>query len=62
MIYLNQNIFSLDRQHARENCNIFILFKQSGNVHQSEHRDFFKENEIGYKYFAKISNKVWRKS
>ena len=25
MIYLNQNLFSLDRQSVRENCNIFIL-------------------------------------
>ena len=28
MIYLNQNLFSLDRQSVRENCNLFILFEQ----------------------------------
>ena len=27
MIYLNQNLFSLDRQSVRENCNLFILFE-----------------------------------
>ena len=28
MIYLNQNLLSLDRQSVRENCNLFILFEQ----------------------------------
>ena len=28
LIYLNQNLFSLDRQSVRENCNLFILFEQ----------------------------------
>ena len=28
MIYLNQNLFSLERQSVRENCNLFILFEQ----------------------------------
>ena len=60
MVHLNQNIFSLDRQITRESCNICILFEQSGNVLQSEHSDFFNENEIGYKDFAKMCNKVWR--
>ena len=32
MIYLNQNLFSLDRQSVRENCNLFVLFEQRGNV------------------------------
>ena len=32
MIYLNQNLFSLDRQSVRENCNLFILFEQRGKV------------------------------
>ena len=26
MIYLNQNLFTIDRQSVRENCNLFILF------------------------------------
>ena len=31
MIYLNQNLFSLDRRGVRENCNLFILFEQTSN-------------------------------
>ena len=60
MVYLNQNLFSLDRQSVRENCNIFILFEQRGNILQTIHRDFFNEYEISYRDFAKICNKVWR--
>ena len=32
MIYLNQNLFTIDRQSVRENCNLFILFEQIGRV------------------------------
>ena len=32
MIYLNQNLFSLDRQSVREKCNLFILLEQRGKV------------------------------
>ena len=28
MIYLNQNLFTIDRQNVRENGNLFILFEQ----------------------------------
>ena len=42
MIYLNQNLFSLDRQGVRENCNLFLLFEQRGKVLASIYQDFFK--------------------
>ena len=32
MIYLNQKLFTIDRQSVRENCNLFILFEQRGKV------------------------------
>ena len=47
MIYLNQNLFSLDRQIVRENCNLFIF-------------DFFTNVELSYNDFANICNKVWK--
>ena len=32
MIYLIQNLFTIDRQNVRENCNLFILFEHRGKV------------------------------
>ena len=58
MIYLNQNLFALDRRNVRENCILFILFEQKGNVLQSIHRDFFNDFELSYEDFSKICNKV----
>ena len=60
MIYLNQNLFSLDRQSARENCNLFILFEQRGKVLASIYQDFFNNIELSYNDFANICNKVWK--
>ena len=40
MIYLNQNLFTIDRQSVRENCNLFILFEQRGKVLISIYQDF----------------------
>ena len=48
MIYLNQNLFSLDRQSVRENCNLFILFEQRGKVLISIYQDFFNNVELSY--------------
>ena len=42
----------------RENCNIFILFKQRCNVLQTLNRDFLNEYKITYKDFAKVCIKV----
>ena len=58
MIYLNQNLFSLDRQSVRENCNLFILFEQRGKVLASIYQDFFNNVELSYNDFANICNKV----
>ena len=58
MIYLNQNLFSLDRQSVRENCNLFILFEQRVKVLASIHQDFFNNIELSYNDFANICNKV----
>ena len=58
MIYLNQNLFTIDRQSVRENCNLFILFEQRGKVLISIYQDFFNNVEISYNDFANIRNKV----
>ena len=58
MIYLNQNLLSLDRQSVRENCNLFILFEQRGKVLASIYQDFCSNVELSYNDFAKICNKV----
>ena len=62
MIYLNQNLFSLDRQSVRENCNLFILFEQRGKVLISIYQDFFNNVELSYNDFANICNKVWKEA
>ena len=46
MIYLNQNLFTIDRQSVRENCNLFILFEQRGKVLISIYQDFFNNVEL----------------
>ena len=56
---LHQNLFSLDRQGVRENCNIFVLFEKRGNVFHRIYNDFSKETEIDYKDFDHITTKVW---
>ena len=56
MIYLNQNLFSLDRQSVRENCNLFFLFEQRGKVLASIYQDFFNNVELSYNDFANICN------
>ena len=58
MIYLNQNLFTIDRQSVRENCNLFILFEQRGKVLISIYQDFFNNVELSYNDFANICNKV----
>ena len=60
MIYLNQNLFSLDRQSVRENCNLIILFEQRCKVLISIYQDFFNNVELSYNDFANICNKVWK--
>ena len=60
MIYLNQNLFTIDRQSVRENCNLFILFGQRGKVLTSIYRDFFNNVEISYTDFTSVCNKVWK--
>ena len=60
MIYLNQNLFTIDRQSVRENCNLFILFEQRGKVLISIYQDFFNNVELSYNDFANICNRVWK--
>ena len=60
VIYLNQNLLSLDRQSVRENCNLFILFEQRDKVLASIYQDFFNNVELSYNDFANICNKVWK--
>ena len=58
MIYLNQNLFTIDRQSVRENCNLFILFEQRGKALISIYQDFFNNVQLSYNDFANICNKV----
>ena len=60
MMYLNQNLFTIDKQKVRENCNLFILFEQRGKVLISIYQDFFNNVELSYNDFANICNKVWK--
>ena len=60
MIYFNQNLFTIDRQSVRENCDLFILFEQRGKVLISIYPDFLKNVEFSYNHFANICNKVWK--
>ena len=46
MICLKQNIFSADRQNARANCNLFILFDQRGKDLMSIYRDLLNTIEL----------------
>ena len=55
-----QNIFTIDRQNVRENCNLFILFEQRGRVLLSIHQDFFNNVELSFVDFTSICNKVWK--
>ena len=60
MIYLNQNLFTIDRRSVRENCNLFILFEQKGKVLISIYQDFFNNVELSYNDFANVCNKLWK--
>ena len=60
MIYLNQNLFTIDIQSVRENCNIFILFEERGRVLKSMYQGFSNNVELSYNDFANICNKVWK--
>ena len=62
MTYLNQNLFTIDRQSVRKNCNPFILFEQRGKVLISIYQEFFNNVELSYNDFANICNKVWKES
>ena len=59
-IYLTQNLFPIDKQSVRENCNLFILFEQRGKVLISIYQDFFNNVELSYNDFANICSKVWK--
>ena len=60
MIYLNQNLFTIDRQSVRENCNLFILFEQRGKDPISIYQDFFNNVELSYNDFANVCYRVWK--
>ena len=61
MLYLNQNLFSLDRQNVRENCNLFILLERKVKIISTRY-DFFNNLEINYGNFAGLCDEVWRES
>ena len=60
MIYLNQNLFTIDRQNVREICYLFILFEQRDTVLTSIYKDYFNNVELSYTDFSSICNKVWK--
>ena len=54
MLYLNRNLFTIDRQSVRENCNLFILFEQRVQALISIYQDFFINVKLSYNDFANI--------
>ena len=62
MFYLKQNIFSTNRQKVRENCNLFILFKQRGKVLETIYHDIINEGELSYRDFIRIGKDVRKKT
>ena len=58
MIYFNKNLFTIDRNSVRENCILFTLFEQRGEVLISIYQDFFKNVELNYNDFSNKCNKV----
>ena len=60
MIYLNPNLFSLDRHSVREKWHLFILIEHRGKALKSIYQDFFNDAELDYKDFTKLCNDVWR--
>ena len=51
-------MFSTDSKCVRENCNLFILFEQRGNVLNRIYNDFHHNREITYDNFATISSLI----
>ena len=45
-IYLNQNLFTIDRRSVKENCNLIILSEQRGKVLTPMYHDFFHNVEL----------------
>ena len=43
-----------------ENCNMFILFDQRGEVLICIYQIFFNNVQLSYNDFANIGNKVWK--
>ena len=60
MIYLNQNLFSLDRYNVRENCDLFIVSEERGKALTFIYQDFFNDAELDYKNFTKLYNEARR--
>ena len=58
LIYLNQNLFTIDRQIVRENCNLFILFEQRCKVLKPIYQDIFNYVVLSYFDFTSICNKI----
>ena len=61
VIYFLQNLFSLDGEYIKENCNRFILFEQRRKA-ISIYQDLFNYAELTYKDFISLCNEVWRES
>ena len=59
MIYLNQNLFTINRQSVSENCNQFFFLNKEVKS-SSIYQDFFNNVELSYNDFANICNKVWK--
>ena len=58
MIHLYRNLFTIDTQNVRENCNLFIFFEQRGKVLTSLYQNFFSNGKVCYTDFSSICNKV----
>ena len=40
IVFINQNLLSLDRRNVRDNCNLIILFEQRGKALTSIYQVF----------------------
>ena len=59
MIYLKRNIFSADRPNARQNCNLFIFFDQTGKAVTATYYDHFTRSQLCYNFLVIIRSRPY---
>ena len=59
MFYSARNYFYIPRQTIRENCNLFILFKQKNKSLRLIYDDLFDDDEFTFEEFRDICKLAW---